>query len=357
MRFTSKSTNHWRLDDNTGKVQPVVPMVAGHKNEYHPTEKKNPKDFFNDPLMVLITQPVVTINGVWTLTSNKKNEQSLERKPVEKIRAKKNTTNTATKKVSKKFVDCGSFENVTDVDHLPGISGRSRHPHMPEPDVAYIFHQKGEVEINMREINRQLEKAKKDNPDSPQVYHQIANFWRVEGNTQKSIECFRRALYLSPNNSDVLLNLARILFNLKYLDDAYELTRRSLETQLPDQNSWLQHFTLAEIYKARGLHKNAIQHFHHSLDLHPGFQPALKHVKEIEAMMENGGTVTYYTLCIIFMLVFGVLCCIVLSIDTFDNASENIKTQRHFNRAMAMRSIKLGINPKLVRMRKQCNCY
>ena len=89
MRFTSKSTNHWRLDDNTGKVQPVVPMVAGHKNEYHPAEKKNIKDFFNDPLMVLITQPVVTINGVWTLTSNNKNEQTLDRKTADKTRARK----------------------------------------------------------------------------------------------------------------------------------------------------------------------------------------------------------------------------------------------------------------------------
>ncbi|ESO09136.1 hypothetical protein HELRODRAFT_74694, partial [Helobdella robusta] len=253
---------------------------------------------------------------------------------------------------------CGSLTNFTSVDHLMGVSDRFKHPPLPEPEVAFIFQPKGSVEIDMKKINKQLEKAKKDNPSSAQIYNQIANFWRIEGDTYKSIECFRRALFLSPNNSDVLLNLARILFNLKYYDDAYELTRRSLEAQTPDQNSWLQHFTLAEIYRVRGLVKNAIHHFHHSLDLHPGFQPAQKHLKEMESLMiESPSNVTLYTVCIIFLLVLGVLFCIVLSLDTFDTAIENIKTQRHFNRAMAMRSIKLGINPKLIKMRKQCNCY
>jgi tetratricopeptide (TPR) repeat protein len=246
--------------------------------------------------------------------------------------------------------------NVTDVDHLQGIANRLGHPHISEPEVAFIFQPKGSIDVDMKVVENQLRKAKRENPNSPQVYNQIGNFWRIEGDTQKSIECFRKALFLSPNNSDVLLNLARILFNLQYLDDAYELTRRSLEAQAPDQNSWLQHFTLAEIFKARGLSKDAMHHFHHSLDLHPGFQPAQKHLREMESSNNTDGTVTYYTICIIFMLVFGVLCCILTSIDSFDDSGDNVKTQRHFNRAMAMRSIKLGINPKLIRMRKQYGC-
>lgn len=192
-------------------------------------------------------------------------------------------------------------------------------------------------------------------PKSPQVYNQIGNFWRIKGDTQKSVECFRKALSLSPNNSDVLLNLARVLFNLQYLDDAFELTHRSLDAQPPDQNSWLQHFTLGEILKARGQYKDAINHFRHTLDLHPGFHPAQTHLQEMEVSPD--GTITYYTLFIILLLVLGVLCGILTSIDgNFDDPGEMVKTQRHFNRAMAMRSIKLGINPKLIRMRKQCSC-
>ena len=64
------------------------------------------------------------------------------------------------------------------------------------------------------------------------LYNQIGNFWRIKGDTYKSIECFRRALAVSPNNADILLNLARVLFNLQYLDDAIFLTRRSLEVSI-----------------------------------------------------------------------------------------------------------------------------
>ena len=167
-----------------------------------------------------------------------------------------------------------------------------------------------------------------------------------------SIECFRKALSLSPNNSDVLLNLARVLFNLQFLDDAMELTRQSLITQSPDQKSWLQHFTLGEILKALGRYQEATLHFRHTLDMKPGFSPALAHLREME--INPDATVTYYTLFIILFLVLGVLCGILTSVDSnFDDLGESIKTQRHFNRAMAMRSIKLGINHKMIRMRKQ----
>ena len=184
------------------------------------------------------------------------------------------------------------------------------------------------------------------------MYNQIGNFWRIKGNTQLSIECFRTALSISPNNPDVLLNLARVLFNLQYLDDAIHLTRKSLEMQGSDKNTWLQHFTLGEILKAYGHFHEASLHFKHTLDLNPGFQPAEAHLKEMK--MTPDSTITYYTLFIILFLVLGVLCGILTSMDgMFEEITENSKTQRHFNRAMAMRSIKLGIKPNLIRMRKQ----
>lgn len=207
----------------------------------------------------------------------------------------------------------------------------------------------------MNELEKRLRKAKKEKPKSAQVYNQIGNFWRIKGNTQMSIDCFRKALSFSPDNADVLLNLARVLFNLQYLDDAIELTKRSLEMQRSDQNTWLQHFTLGEILKAYGHYQEASLHFRTTLDLNPGFQPAVAHLREME--VNPDGTVTYYTLFIILFLVLGVLCGILTSIDgNFEELGDSMKTQRHFNRAMAMRSIKLGINPKLIRMRKQYSC-
>ena len=207
-------------------------------------------------------------------------------------------------------------------------------------------------------------------PKSSQVYNQIGNFWRIKGDTQRSIECFRRALAIAPNNSDVLLNLARVLFNQHEFDDSLELTRRSLQSRAPDQNAWLQHFTIGEINLARGRRNEAIQHFRYTLDLHPNFPPALAHLRELESESSKvadafagfgigSAAITYYTLFIILLLVLGVLCGVLLSVDAgFDDVDPAVggKTQRHFNRAMAMRSIKLGINPKLIRMRKQYGC-
>lgn len=80
--------------------------------------------------------------------------------------------------------------------------------------------------FDVESLERRLLKAKRDNPRSVQLYNQIGNFWRIKGDTKQAIECFRKALAITPTNSDVLLNLARVLFHMQYLDDAIHLTRR-----------------------------------------------------------------------------------------------------------------------------------
>lgn len=176
-------------------------------------------------------------------------------------------------------------------------------------------------------------------PKSAEVYNQIGNLWRIKGDTQKSIECFRKALSVQADHPDVLLNLARVLFNLQYLDDAKYLILRSLEKQSPEQN-WLQHFTLGEILKAYGHDQEARIHFRHALELNPSFLPAEEHLRKMEVIPES--TVTIYTLLIIAFLVMAVLLGLLSSIESGVDYGDILKTQRHFNRAMAMRSIKLS---------------
>lgn len=100
-------------------------------------------------------------------------------------------------------------------------------------------------------------------PKSVQLYNQIGNFWRIKGDAQRSIECFRRALAVSPHNAEVLLNLARVLLVLQYLDDATYLARRSLELQPPDRSAWEQYLTLGQIFKVNlhHLHRPVITFF------------------------------------------------------------------------------------------------
>ncbi|CAK1556088.1 unnamed protein product [Leptosia nina] len=240
------------------------------------------------------------------------------------------------------YLDCGKAVNFTYYDNLVGVARRHRHPNVPEPQVALIFTKKksiknGVTELDINALEKRLKKAKREKPKSVQLYNQIGNFWRIKGDTRQSIECFRRALAVSPYNAEVLLNLARVLFTLQYLDDAIYLTRRSLEVQPPDRSAWQQYFTLGEIFKAYGHYQEAAVHLRHTLDLRPDFEPALVALKDIENIPE--ASVHVYTLLIIVCLVMGVLLVILSSVDS-GSESEDHKTQRHFNRAMAMRSLR-----------------
>lgn len=138
----------------------------------------------------------------------------------------------------------------------------------------------------------------------------------------------------------------------QYLDDAIFLATRSLHLQPAGHNSWLQHYTLGEILKSYGQHQEAAVHFHQALEFNPGFQPAKSHLRDLDS--SPSPSVTHLTLLIILFLIVGVLFGVVTSIETnFQDAADGSKTQqRHFNRAMAMRSIKLGINPRMCRLRK-----
>lgn len=152
-------------------------------------------------------------------------------------------------------LDCGKVVNFTYVDDLMGIINRKKHkvsfkiynvsPRgnrlfddcliafqiLPEPDVLFTFTTKaksGKMRKNfdVDALEQKLRKDKRDKPRSVQLYNKIGNFWRIKGNALISIECFRKALSINPTNSEVILNLARVLFHQGYLEDAIYLTRK-----------------------------------------------------------------------------------------------------------------------------------
>lgn len=116
-------------------------------------------------------------------------------------------------------------------DDLMGIIHRKKHKISPEPDVLFTFTTKaksGKMRKNfdVDALEMKLRKDKRDKPRSVQLYNKIGNFWRIKGNALNSIECFRKALSINPTNSEVILNLARVLFHQGYLEDAIYLTRK-----------------------------------------------------------------------------------------------------------------------------------
>ena len=145
-------------------------------------------------------------------------------------------------------------------------------------------------------------------PQSPQsltVLNQIGNFWRIKGNTQLAIECFRKALSISPDHPDLLLNLARVLFNLKYNKDAVHLAKRSLHMKSSDHHVWLQYFTLGEVYKALEMYDDAAWYFRKTLELNPSLHVAELHLRELG--LDKQHSLNLYTVLIIIVLICVVL--------------------------------------------------
>lgn len=120
-----------------------------------------------------------------------------------------------------------------------------------------------------------------------------------------AIECFRTALFLSPDHPDLLLNLARVLFNLQFLEDSVFLAKRSLHMKSSETHAWLQYFTLGEVYKALEKYEEAAFYFLKSLELNPGLQVAEMHLRELG--LEEQHSMNAYTLLIILALIAIVL--------------------------------------------------
>uniref|UniRef100_A0A182M3E6 Uncharacterized protein n=1 Tax=Anopheles culicifacies TaxID=139723 RepID=A0A182M3E6_9DIPT len=251
-------------------------------------------------------------------------------------------------------LDCGKPVNFTYYDDLIGVAQRYSHPIVPEPEVAYLFlKKKGPKSLKNFDIDaleRRLRKAKSEKQPSVQLYNQIGNFWRIKGDARHSIECFRGALAMAPTNAEVLLNLARVLFNLQYLDDAIHLTRRSLDVQPRDRSAWRQYFTLGEIFKAYGHFQESVNHLRQALELYPQYEPIKKAIADVENIPSS--SLHVFTIIIIIFLVMCVLYVILSSNESNQNSHElEQKATRHFNRAMAMRSLK-GFTQRSFKNRK-----
>lgn len=252
---TDSDTSYtWRLVDLSGERKIVAdvglaspPSSASLSNLNVVKSSKKDDVGKQEILMDILLSTVTNTEGMWRKTSNE-NHCSLygisHCQASYTAPSRNNRGILIEDELDDEVLDCGKPVNFTYYDHLVGIQNRASHLHIPEPEVANLFKKKSKKgsEVDIDSIERRLKKSKREKPKSVEIYNQIANFWRIKGDTQSSIECFRRALAVSPNNAEILLNLARVLFNLQYLDDAIFLTRRSLEVQPPDQNAWQQHF-------------------------------------------------------------------------------------------------------------------
>ncbi len=97
-----------------------------------------------------------------------------------------------------------------------GIQNRASHLHIPEPEVASLFRSSSKkskktssssspssADIDIDAIEKRLKRAKREKPKSVEIYNQIANYWRIKGDTQETapfLQCCQLADF-RPHNS------------------------------------------------------------------------------------------------------------------------------------------------------------
>ncbi|GBP14155.1 hypothetical protein EVAR_102820_1 [Eumeta japonica] len=201
----SRTSNIWKLNVEEGKI------VDGATHLQDESDKPRVPD--DDPIFNIITSTVFYGN-TWTkhgfdmfCTDCQMYEQ--QRSGVENG-YETSSTDANGESIDDEYLDCGKAVNFTYYDNLVGVARRHRHPNVPEPQVALIFTKKknykngGVVsEFDINALEKRLKKAKREKPKSVQLYNQIGNFWRIKGDTRQSIECFRRALAVSPYNAEI----------------------------------------------------------------------------------------------------------------------------------------------------------
>jgi len=152
----------------------------------------------------------------------------------------------------------------TEYDTLAGIANRANLAPIAEPPVAIMFQKFGGVDKALQ----YLQQVTVDDPGNVDHHNDLGNAWRVKGRTTLAVQCFRKCLHIDPRNTVALLNLAVVMINTGYPEDAESLLRTALDIE---PLSVLHHFTLGNTLVARGMHRLAAKSFRRALSLQPDF--------------------------------------------------------------------------------------
>jgi len=286
----SKGATHWRFEN--GELN----AVFGEEESI----------FKNDPIFNILANPATYGKTEVENTSIEFIEIVNLDKPDPESRALAPASDPSAVKFESAQLRCGDPVNETSIDHLDGIAARFNHPSYPEPEVALLFRKNEFDNVQLEVIEVNLIEAVKSAENKMILYVQIGNFLRIKGDTYHAIECFRNAYHVSSNNIDALLNLARMLSNLNYMKDAVYLAQLSLDVAIStEQNKWLQHYTLGELFEKHGELQKAYSHFQLALEENPSFQPAFLNLQRLGS---TNGSSTFYTN--IYTVVLMVIMCI-----------------------------------------------
>ena len=112
--------------------------------------------------------------------------------------------------------------------------------------------------------------ATKTSPSSPQNHNNLGDLYGRQGDYQKAIEAFKKAIELQPNYADAYHNLANTYSQINEIDLAIANYQKALEI---NPQLWQSHQNLAAIYYQQGEKDLATQELEKALEINPDLTP------------------------------------------------------------------------------------
>jgi tetratricopeptide (TPR) repeat protein len=126
--------------------------------------------------------------------------------------------------------------------------------------------------------------AEKRGPYSARAHNNLGDVYGIEGNWEKSIFHFKRAIEINPYYSEAIHNLANTLMQLGYMEQAKELFLQSLEI-----NPGLYQAThkLGLIEYELGNEETAMEYFKKTLEIEPSYAPAMQSIQALQTLQQR----------------------------------------------------------------------
>ncbi|XP_076045248.1 tetratricopeptide repeat protein 17 isoform X2 [Oratosquilla oratoria] len=168
------------------------------------------------------------------------------------------------------------------LDHLAGVRHRKLLPHFPEMGLREALQTLADrtpepINVMATRIARSLLK----NETSWIVATAAALYWRVVGSGEKAVDCLRHALHQAPRHmKDIpLISLANVLHRAGLYNNALVVANMALEIS---PKFVVIHFTMANIYAAKGDLEKATAFYQSTLALQSSFEPARDRLRAIQ---------------------------------------------------------------------------
>lgn len=126
--------------------------------------------------------------------------------------------------------------------------------------------------------------AEKRGPYSARAHNNLGDVYGVEGDWEKSIWHFKRAIEINPNYSEAIHNLGNTLMQLGYYEEAKTLLMRSLEIN-PGLYQSMHKLGLIEFQL--GNQDKAMEYFRKTLEIQPGYAPAIQSIQALQTLQQR----------------------------------------------------------------------